>query len=270
MADVSTTDMAMPDVAVLLSIGRHPVSRRARRAATDAQALDMALALRPRRLTAIHAGPAADGEALRAYLGMGLERLTLLVLPEGSDPVEPLIAHLRHLAPSLVLTGRQAEDGEGSGMLPYLIARGLDAAVVPDVVRIGPAEAPDFMPGSADLVQALPRGQRRALTVTGRFVATVHPSAPPARPSAFGPARRGVIEPLAVQAAADLFLPDCKHRPWRPKPKLIRMKRGGSALDRLKAATEGKSGKGQLLVNPSAEAGALAIYDSLVEQGMLP
>lgn len=260
----------MHNVAVLLSIGRHPVSGRARRAATDAQALEMALALRPRRLTAIHAGPATDAEALRAYLGMGLERLTLLTLPEGTDPIEPLIAHLRQFDPSVVLTGRQAEDGEGSGMLPYLIARGLDAAVVPDVVRIGPADAPDAMAGAADLVQALPRGQRRALTATGRFVATIHPSAPPARASAFGPARRGVIEPVAAQAAADLFLSDCEHRPWRPKPKLMRVKRGGSALDRLKAATESKSGKGQLLVNPTAEAGALAIYDSLVEQGMLP
>lgn len=264
------TDLSMADVAVLLSVGRHPVSGRTRRAATDAQALEMALALRPRRLTAIHAGPAADGEALRAYLGMGLERLTLLVLPEGADPVEPLIAHLRRLAPSLVLTGRQAEDGEGSGMLPYLVARGLDAAVVSDVVRVAPADGPDGKPGSADIVQALPRGQRRALTVTGRLIATVHPSAPPARASAFGPARRGVIEPVAVQATADLFLSDCEHRPWRPRPKLMRVKRGGSALDRLKAATESKSGKGQLLVNPSAEAGALAIYDSLVEQGMLP
>lgn len=268
------TEAAPTDVAVLLSIGRHPVSGRARRAATDAQALEMALALRPRRLTAIHAGPAADADALRAYLGMGLERLTLLVLPEGSDPVEPLVAHLRHLAPSLVLTGRQAEDGEGSGMLPYLVAQGLEAAIVPDVVQIGPSHASPSIAGTADLIQALPRGQRRALTVSGRLIATVHPSAPPARASAFGPARRGVIEPVAepvtVEATADLFLSECEHRPWRPKPKLMRVKRGGSALDRLKAATESKSGKGQLLVNPTAEAGALAIYDSLVEQGMLP
>ncbi|MGA1856083.1 electron transfer flavoprotein subunit beta [Azospirillum sp. 11R-A] len=264
------TEAAMLDVAVLLSIGRHPVSGRARRAATDAQALEMALALRPKRLTAIHAGPAADADALRAYLGMGLERLTVLVLPEGADPVEPLIAHLRRLAPSLVLTGRQAEDGEGSGMLPYLIARGLEAAVVADVVRMGPSDAPASSASMTDLVQALPRGQRRALTVTGRLIATVHPSAPPARASAFGPARRGVIEPVAAQATADLFLSECEHRPWRLKPKLMRVKRGGSALDRLKAATESKSGKGQLLVNPTPEAGALAIYDSLVEQGMLP
>ncbi|PWC46320.1 electron transfer flavoprotein subunit beta [Azospirillum sp. TSA6c] len=268
------TEAATTEVAVLLSIGRHPVSGRARRAATDAQALEMALSLRPQRLTAIHAGPAADAEALRDYLGMGLKRLTLLVLPEGADPVEPLIAHLRRLAPSLVLTGRQAEDGEGSGMLPYLIARGLEAAVVADVVRIGPSDAPASSASMTDLVQALPRGQRRALTVTGRLIATVHPSAPPARASAFGPARRGVIEPVAepvtFEATADLFLSECEHRPWRPKPKLMRVKRGGSALDRLKAATESKSGKGQLLVNPTPEAGALAIYDSLVEQGMLP
>lgn len=264
------TEAATTEVAVLLSIGRHPVSGRARRAATDAQALEMALALRPQRLTAIHAGPAADAEALRDYLGMGLKRLTLLVLPEGSDPVEPLIAHLRRLAPSLVLTGRQAENGEGSGMLPYLIARGLEATVIADVVRIGPSDAPASSASMTGLVQALPRGQRRALTVTGRLIATVHPSAPPARASAFGPARRGVIEPVAAQATADLFLSECEHRPWRPKPKLMRVKRGGSALDRLKAATESKSGKGQLLVNPTPEAGALAIYDSLVEQGMLP
>ena len=72
------------DVAILLSIGRHPASGRSRRADLDARALDLALRLGPEvRLHAIHAGDPAE-PALADYLGMGLETLTVLRQPSGA------------------------------------------------------------------------------------------------------------------------------------------------------------------------------------------
>ena len=257
----------MVDVAVLLSVGRHPVSGRARRAPADAQALDMALRLPAGRCSALHAGdPAAP--ALRDYLGMGLDRLTVLAMAGGGDPVGPLTDHLRRRPPGILLAGNRGEGGEDSGMLPYLVARALDFAIVPDVVGI----TPDVDGRNADVVQALPRGQRRALRVTLPFVATVHPAAPAARPPAFGPARRGRIDTVAVEAPPDGFLAACTVRPWRDRPRRLTVAPpgGGSALDRLRAATEAKAGQGRLLVGVSPDEAAQAIYECLQEQGMLP
>ena len=41
----------------------------------------------------------------------------------------------------------------------------------------------------------------------------------------------------------------------------MRVQRGGSALDRMKAATETKTGQGQLMVQPTPDEAAAAIYD---------
>ncbi|HSK41112.1 MAG TPA: electron transfer flavoprotein subunit beta [Arenibaculum sp.] len=252
----------MIEVAVLLSVGRHPVSNRPRRAPTDARALEMALRLPASRRHAVHAGDPAS-PVLRDYLGMGLDRLMALDMPAHRDPVEPLTAHLRSLAPGLVLAGDRGEGGEDSGMVPYLVAQALGYAIVPDIVAI------EVAGDEAEVLQALPRGQRRLVRVALPLVATVHPAAPPARQSAFGPARRGLVETVSVDAPDDLFLAGCETRPWRPRPKLMRARRKGNAIDRLKAATELKSGKGQLLVGVQPDEAARAIYDCLVERGVL-
>lgn len=252
----------MTDVAVLLSAGRHPVSGRSRRAPADACALEIALTMGAAAVRAVHAGDPAE-PALRDYLGMGLDAVTVLALAPDRDPVEPLAAHLRALSPGIVLAGRQAEGGEDSGMVPYLIAEALGVVLVPDVIAIRP-DGP-----AAEVVQALPRGQRRGLRVRLPFVATVHPAAPPPRPVAYGPARRGRIETYAVDGRVDEFRLACNLVPWRSRPKLTAAGRGGSALERLRAATENKTGKGRLLVGVDPEEAARAIRDTLVEQGVL-
>jgi electron transfer flavoprotein beta subunit len=257
---------AMVDVTVLLSVGRHPASGRARRAPLDAQALELALQLREAgratRVQALHAGNPSE-PALRDYLGMGLDRLEVLETAPGADPVPALAARLRDLSPSLILAGAVAEGGEDSGMVPYLIAQALNRTLVPDIVGI------EFSDAEAAFTQALPRGQRRLITAGLPLVATLHSSAPAARQSAFARARRGTIDARQVTAPADEFLADCTVRPWRAKPRLMRVQRGGSALDRMKAATETKTGQGRLMVQPSPEEAAAAIYDCLVQQGMI-
>jgi electron transfer flavoprotein beta subunit len=259
----------MVEIAVLLSVGSHPASGRARRAPLDAQALELALRLiesgHATRIHALHAGNPAE-PALRDYLGMGLDRLEVLetAAAPGADPVPALTARLRELAPTLILTGAVAEGGEDSGMVPYLIAQALNRTLVPDIVGI------DFTATEAALTQALPRGQRRLITTIPPLVATLHSSAHAARQSAFARARRGTIDARpATVTANDDFLAECTVRPWRPRPKLMRVQRGGSALDRMKAATETKTGQGRLMVQPTPEEAASAIYDCLVQQGMI-
>src|SRR5579864_5010808 len=108
----------MLEVAVLLSIGRHPASGRAVRADLDARALELALGMADAaRVHAIHAGDPAD-PVLRDYLGMGIGELTVLSVRDG-DVAEALARYLGRLRPTIVLAGSRAECGEASGMLPY-------------------------------------------------------------------------------------------------------------------------------------------------------
>lgn len=255
----------MIDIAVLLSVGSHPASGRARRALLDAQALELALRLtesgQTARIHALHAGN-PDEPALRDYLGMGLDRLEVLETAPGADPVPALIARLRELSPAIILAGSIAEGGEDSGMVPYLIAQALNRTLVPDIVGI------DVSATEAALTQALPRGQRRLVTATPPLVATLHSSAHAARQSAFARSRRGTIDARpAATVHPDEFLAECTVRPWRARPKLMRVQRGGSALDRMKAATETKAGQGRLMVQPTPDEAAAAIYDCLIQQG---
>ena len=250
------------DVAVLLSIGRHPASGRSRRADLDARALELALRLGPEiRLHAIHAGDPAE-PALADYLGMGLETLTVLRQPSGADVLPALADHLAALNPALVFAGLAAEAGEGSGMLPYLLAQGLGAALLP-------AMAEASLAGAAIAgLQALPRGRRRRLAAGLPAMLTVDRAAAPGRHSAFARARAGEIRALDV-AAPVLFTPEAREVPARPKPKRLKIAVAGSAAERLRAATEMQAGRGQLLVNPSPEEAAQALLDYLVKEGIL-
>ena len=68
----------------LVSIGAHPSSGRARRAEQDSRAVELGLQLAGEDLQVVHAGDPRE-EALRGYLGMGLEHLDVLEQPAGAD-----------------------------------------------------------------------------------------------------------------------------------------------------------------------------------------
>ncbi|PTW59837.1 electron transfer flavoprotein beta subunit [Breoghania corrubedonensis] len=249
-------------VAALLSIGRHPASGRARRAGLDARGLELALRMPNAEVRAFHAGD-PHAASLRDYLGMGLETLNVLNVAPGCDPVPALVEALRGVGPDLIICGMRAEAGEGSGMVPYLIAEALGHAVVCDAAAIECAS------GTARVVQGLPRGRRREVVVTLPAVVLVNSAAPAARAPAFARARRGRIVPHPVEAREDAFLAACEMRPWRARPKRMAVPSGGSAQERMKALTEAKAGEGRLLVNPVPEEAARAVRDYLVEKRFL-
>lgn len=245
-------------VAVLLSIGRHPLSGRARLADLDARALEMALNLVDSdRIEAIHVG-SSDLETLSDYLGMGLKQITLLRQPPDADIATALVPHLRKTRPSITLAGCVAESTEGSGQLPYVLAHALGLPLLPELAGLTAAGQ------RATGLQALPRGQRRELEAPLPLLATVARAAPPPRQSAFGKARNGRIAAIDVPGDAQKF--EVRKLPARPKPRRIRIATAGSAADRLRALTEMQAGRGELLVNPDPGDAAKAIWDYLVRE----
>lgn len=252
----------MPEIAVLVSLGRHPVSGRPRRAPLDARAVELGLGLAGPALRVIHAGD-PKAPALRDYLGMGLERLTVLALPAEADPLPALAGHLAEQPPDILLTGQLAESGEDSGLLPYLLAERLGWPVVGQVAEIS------IDGGRGRVLQGLPRGRRRALAVPLPFVAAVGGAAPAPRQSAYGPARRGRIEVIEAEKIVDQARQSWTWQPARPRPKRLKVVKGASAAERLAAATTTASGGGQVLSGLSAEQAAEQIYAYLAEEGLL-
>ncbi|MDH2423054.1 electron transfer flavoprotein subunit beta [Cobetia amphilecti] len=297
------------EVVSLVSLGQHPVSGRLRRAEQDARALELCLALERQSapgavsLSAWHASgseiaPGSEqDQALRGYLGMGLESL-MLVTPDspGADPlkavdplkdVDPLMAHdsslkaadqpvidvwpllvtrLKQAAPQLVVCGGQGETGEGSGLLPHLLAESLGWPLVEGIVAIESCDGAHLT-----ALQALPRGQRRRLRVKLPALVSVDSAAPAARQSAFAQARRGELSTLASgelvhDAQAEAF----GVAPARKRPKRLKRIKATSARDRFKAAAaKAEGGGGKRLEGVSAEEGAAEILKLLREEGVL-
>ena len=252
----------MLSVVVLLSVGRHPVSGRNRRAPMDARALLLALQLPGAAVLGLHAGDPGE-PGLRDYLAQGLGHLRVLRLPAGHDPVPALVGELQGLKPALVLAGMRAEGHEDSGLVPYFVAEALGAAILPGAVGIEPSGA------GGELVQALAGGRRRVQRFSFPVVATVGMAAPAPGPLAFGMARRGSVEAVAVESAPDLPLAAVERRPARRRPPDRAGAAGATALERLRAATETAGGHGRLMVKPAPEEAADAIIDHLVHLGIL-
>ncbi|MBC9249218.1 electron transfer flavoprotein subunit beta [Pseudomonas alcaligenes] len=252
------------NIITLVSVGAHPTSGRARRAEQDARAVELGLRLVGPRLQLLHAGDPQE-EALRAYLGMGLDALTVLAQPPRADALPALADYLAGSNVQLVLTGSQAETGEGSGMLPFLLAERLGWPVV-----VGLAEVEQVENGVAQVLQALPRGQRRRLRVRLPFLASVDNAAPAARQSAFGPARRGQLHSDTVAVVDDPLQAEAQWQPARPRPKRLKVIKAKTGAERMKAATaKASGGGGQVLKDISPEAGAEAIFKLLLEEGVL-
>ncbi|RJF88965.1 electron transfer flavoprotein subunit beta [Oleomonas cavernae] len=245
-------------IAVLLSLGHHPVSGRACAARGDAQAIALAHSLGG-EVMGLHAGP--GDAAIGDYLGHGLTRLTVLEQPAGADPVPALAKALAELRPDLILAGRQAQGGDDTGLVPYLLAERLTRPIVADaaaITRVG---------GNVVVEQALPRGARRRVTLPLPALVTVHPAAPPALPFTHGALRRGTILRRPGEAPTAIAEP-IEERPYRRRPRLMGGVAGGSAADRLKAATEVTGGGGRLLVEPDPAAAAREILDFLKRVGV--
>jgi len=264
-------------IMVLVSTGMHSLTGRPCRASLDAQAIELALQQVGALIEVVNAGNAGDSEqsALRDYLGMGIGQVTVLKQPEFSDPVSALAQYVNEAEPDLVLCGEQAEWGEASGLLPYLLADQLGWAIVPHIAGlVGVAD------GHIELLQALPRGQRRKLLVKQPVVVTINGAAPQARQSAFLKARDSTINLLefeydsehesGLELVADSELPQWQLQPAKQRPKRLKIITAKTAAERMKAAitvTPGQAGK--VLQDTSPQQATEAILALLREEGVL-
>jgi len=253
----------------LVSIGEHPTSRRPRRAEQDARAIELGIKLVGENLQTLHAGELSDDTkqqtALRSYLGMGITGIDLLEMPAQADAALVIAEHLKQQNPDIILTGVRAESGESSGMLPYLLAEHLGMAMVTSIADI---LSVDEVNQQAEVLQALPRGQRRKLTVDLPFVASVDMAAAMPRQSAFGPAMRGQLETATAGSFSDEEASSWQTTDAKKRPKRLKIIKAKTAADRFKAATAKASGGGGKVVH-GVEESAQAIIDLLVEEGLV-
>ncbi|UTV29516.1 electron transfer flavoprotein subunit beta [Photobacterium atrarenae] len=266
-------------VLVLVSVGCHPVSGRTCRASLDAQALELALGTPGSQVGVVHVGDPAE-PALREYLGMGPVQLTVLSSVEpASDVLSLLVSYIRQHAPDLVLCGERAEWGEASGLVPYLLAEQLGYPLLPHIVALE-AQA-DEETDELKLTQALPRGQRRQLAVATPAVLTVSSAAPAARQSAFIRARDGEIHSLALDGEPTAIEGGLKQgsereaarwpqRQARKRPKPLKVHRGKTAAERMKAAIAVTAQQeGQVLEGVEPEQAAATILALLRQKGLV-
>lgn len=249
------------NVVSLVSVGRHPQSSRSRRAEQDGRAVELGLKLSKKSLTVVHAGDAKE-PVLRQYAGMGLDSLTVLPQPADGDALPILLDYLKNSNAQVVLTGVRAESGESSGMLPYLLAEQLNWPLVPRV-----AEILTIKEGAAEVLLALPRGQRRSVIVSLPFIATVDNAAAEARQTAFGPGLRADLKVLDVESVTDDAMVSWQISSAKPRPKRLKVVKAKTAADRMKAATaKPVGGGGKVMKNETAAEKAQAIFDLLLEE----
>ena len=197
--------------AVLVSGGRHPVSGAPRACRGDAIAMAFGHRLAGDRLRVVHVGSAEEA-SLRDYTALGAACIEVLEVPDGRDVVTPLAAHLPDV--DIILTGARGEVGEGSGLLPYLLAHRLGRAVIAGVLE---ARA---VGEEMQILQYLPKGKRRLIATRLPMVLAVHPLAPVALNYAHAKRVAGRVTPIEAISPARKsawVLDDTARRPERLK-----------------------------------------------------
>ena len=243
-------------ILVLLSAGRHGASGAPRPVPVELQAIALGRALASEQsgsMIGLHAGRVDP--SIADALGHGLDAITILRIGAEDDPLPALVAEITARAPDLVLAGRRGSGGSDSGLLPYRLARACGWPIAADAVSVAPQGE------GLGVVQFLPRGRRRRLALTIPAVVTVHEAAPSARNFVYRARLTGKIEEKSGVGAPAAWIATEVH-PYRPRPRLIgEGSVGGSAEERLRAATEARSVGGRLMVHPEPDEAAEAILD---------
>ena len=226
-------------IAVLVSAGQHPVSGEPRHCHNDSLALALGLNLAS-NVKVLHAGTPGNS-ALQDYFALGATQID--VIPNSGDMIENLAAQLTDT--NLILTGTRAENGEDSGLLPYLLAAKLGLLLVADALTITPRNN-QLQEKQLEILQFLPKGQRRRVLVSLPTVVAVHPSAAVALH--FIHARKNLVNINALSAGnTKEKSPQWSTEPARKPIKLV-AQTAQTGHERLMAAISNKA-KGGTVVN---------------------
>ena len=230
-------------IAVLVCAGQHPVSGQPRYCRNDGLALTLGLNLAS-TVQVLHAGTASN-PALLDYFALGATQIE--VVPNSGDMIENLAAQLTDA--NLILTGTRAENGEDSGLLPYLLAAKLGLPLVTDALTITTRDN-QLQEKQLEVLQFLPKGQRRRVLVSLPAVVAVHPSAAVALHFIYARKNLGSINALAANntiARATQYTKQWRASATRRPIKLV-AQTAQTGHERLMAAISNKA-KGGTVVN---------------------
>ncbi|MFM9913847.1 MAG: hypothetical protein ACKVN9_09975 [Methylophilaceae bacterium] len=232
--------MSARRIAMLVSAGKNPISGEARHCRNDSLALQLGLNLAS-NLTVLHAGE-ADNPALQDYLALGASQID--VVSASGDIVESLASRLQNF--DLILTGTRAENGADSGLFPYLLAAKLNLPLVAGVLEIMPHQD-QIETDQLEILQFLPKGQRRRLRVSLPAVVVVHPLAAVALHHVHARQISG-----SITAHSDSNSSRSQHTQWRAekprKPIKLKAPLTQTGHERLMATISSKN-KGGAVVN---------------------
>ena len=231
----------MHSIAALISAGLHPVSGEPRHCRNDSLAMTLGLQLAESvgaKIKVLHAGD-ENNPALPNYLALNAKKIDVISVATGANIIDGLATHLANT--DLILTGTRAENGENSGLLPYLLAAKLGIPLVANALAIKPIQ------NGIEVLQFLPKGKRRSVTVKLPAVVVVHPSAPIELRFAFAQQVSGQI--VAYTAENQSNTSSSKQIQWQihtavNKPKKLKAQENKSGHERMVAyiASENKGG----------------------------
>ena len=229
-------------IAVLVCAGQHPVSGQPRYCRNDGLALTLGLNLAS-TVKVLHAGTASN-PALLDYFALGATQID--VVPNSGDMIENLAAQLTDA--NLILTGTRAENGEDSGLLPYLLAAKLGLPLVADALTITTRDN-QLQEKQLEVLQFLPKGQRRRVLVSLPAVVAVHPSAAVALHFIYARKNLGSINALAANntiARATQYTKQWRASATRRPIKLV-AQTAQTGHERLMAAISSKANGGTVV-----------------------
>ncbi|MDH6153187.1 MULTISPECIES: drug:proton antiporter [Paraburkholderia] len=250
-------------IAVLVSVGRHPVSGVARYSRNDAAALTLALSLvrtHGATLDVLHAGDPSNA-ALKEYLALGARSVEVLEMPPDAAPAPRLAARLRGY--ELVLTGTRAEGGFDSGMLPYRVAHALAVPLVGAAVDLA------LRDGRAQVRQFMPKGLRRRVEVRLPALVAVHPLANVATSYAYARMREGTIERAVARHGTTPEQSVWTIGPATAKPVRLAAAEKRSGHARMLSATTTESRGGSVVIEGSSVEKAQVILAYLREHQLV-
>ena len=250
-------------IAVLVSVGRHPVSGVARYSRNDAAALEIGRMLSSQhaaRLDVLHAGDPSN-PALEEYLALGAERVEVLACAEESDAVAALAVRLQDY--ELVLTGTCAEGAFDSGMLPYRLADALGLPLVGAAVDATIAE------GRVTVRQFLPKGVRRRVDAALPAVVAVHPLAGVTPRYAYARQRAGSIDTSPVSPPVSAEAAQWRVAAAQRKPVRLAAQEKRSGHARMLSATTTESRGGSVVIEGTSVEKAQVILAYLREHQLI-
>ena len=248
-------------IAALVSTAQHPASGVARHCRNDSLAMAIGLNLAETasaQMQVLHAG-SPDNPALKDYLALGAKQVTVITTKDNI--VENLAENLANT--DLILTGGRAESSTASGLLPYLLAAKLNFPLVANALEIKLVE------DKAEILQFLPKGKRRLLSVQLPAVVVVHPLADVDLHYAFAQKIAGEI------ITASALTPENTDKIESPcdivnrKPIKLKAPQQQSGYERLLAAISSENKGGTVVIEGNSVEKAQVILDYLREHRLI-